>query len=86
MRDTLAIVELLPRLNLPARLVWWAGDQFQEIGYGYRLVYDLRAPLDRIEQGKHFVPEDYPDRVATTINGLLRDLRDTGGDMRAAGG
>ncbi|MDP9311127.1 MAG: alpha/beta fold hydrolase [Chloroflexota bacterium] len=85
-RDTLAIVEQLPRLNVRARLVWGAADQFQEIGYGYRLAYDLRAPLDRIEQGKHFVPEDYPERVATTINGLLRDLRDTGGDMRAAGG
>jgi len=54
--DTLAVADQLSSLNLPARLVWGAADQFQTIGYGYRLAYDLRATLDRIEGGKHFVP------------------------------
>ena len=32
---------------------------------------DLRAPLDRIEGGKHSVPEDHADRVAAAINALI---------------
>jgi pimeloyl-ACP methyl ester carboxylesterase len=57
--------------GVPARLVWGAADQFQKIGYGYRLAYELGAPLDRIEEGKHFVPEDYPEEVAAAVNELL---------------
>ena len=56
---------------MPARLVWGAADQFQKIGYGYRLAYELKAPIERIEDGKHFVPEDHPERVATAVNELL---------------
>ncbi len=73
-RDTLAIADQLPNLSVPTRLVWGAAGQFQPIGYGYRLAYDLGATLDRIEGGKHFVPEDHPDRVAATVNALLEDL------------
>ena len=69
--DTLAIADQIPNLEVPARLVWGAADQFQKIGYGYRLAYELGAPLDRIEEGKHFVPEDHPEEVATAVNGLL---------------
>jgi pimeloyl-ACP methyl ester carboxylesterase len=43
----------------------------KRIGYGYRLAYDLGATLDRIEGGKHFVPEEHPERVAVAVNGLL---------------
>ena len=70
-RDTLAIADQIPNLDVPARLVWGAADQFQKIGYGYRLAYDLGATLDRVEGGKHFVPEDHPERVAAAVNGLL---------------
>lgn len=73
-RDTLAISGQLQHLNIPSRLVWGAADGFQEIGYGYRLAHDLKAPLDRIEDGKHFVPEDHPGKVAENINGLLDQL------------
>ncbi len=59
---------------MPARLVWGAADEFQPIGFGYRLAYELRAPMERIEGGKHFVPEDHPDEVAAAVNGLLGDL------------
>jgi pimeloyl-ACP methyl ester carboxylesterase len=69
--DTLAIAEQVPNLDVPARLVWGAVDQFQKIGYGYRLAYELGAPLDRIEEGKHFVPEDHPEEVAAAVNELL---------------
>jgi pimeloyl-ACP methyl ester carboxylesterase len=69
--DTLAIVDQIPNLNVPARLVWGAADQFQKIGYGYRLAYELGASIERIEGGKHFVPEDHPERVAAAVNALL---------------
>lgn len=45
--------------------------QFQKIGHVYRLAYELGATLDRVEGGKHFVPEDRPDRVAATVKALL---------------
>lgn len=73
-RDTLAVADRIPHLDLPARLVWGAADPFQKIGYGYRLAYELGAPLDRIEGGLHFVPEDHADRVAAAVNDLLTAL------------
>jgi pimeloyl-ACP methyl ester carboxylesterase len=70
-QDTLAIADQIPNIDVPARIVWGATDRFQKIGYGYRLAYELGAPLDRIEEGKHFVPEDHPERVAVAVNDLL---------------
>jgi pimeloyl-ACP methyl ester carboxylesterase len=58
-------------LDLPARIVWGAADQFQKVGYAERLARDLRAPLDRIAGGRHFVPEDHAERVAAAINALI---------------
>jgi pimeloyl-ACP methyl ester carboxylesterase len=73
-RDTLAVADRLPELKKSARLVWGVADRFQTIGYGYRLAHDLNARLERIEGGKHYVPEDHPERVAKAVNDLLRDL------------
>ncbi len=73
-QDTLAVSDRLSQLDLPARLVWGAADAFQKIGYGYRLAHDLKAPLDRIEDGKHFVPEDHPEEVAESIRKLLHQI------------
>ncbi len=70
-QDTLAVADRIPDLDVPARIVWGAADQFQKIGYGYRLAYELGAPLDRIEGGKHFIPEDHPESVAAAVNDLL---------------
>lgn len=70
-RDTLAVADRIPRLDVPARIVWGAADGFQKIGYGYRLAYELGGTLDRIEGGRHFVPEDHPERVAAAVNDLL---------------
>ena len=82
-RDTLAISGKLRQLTIPTRLVWGAADRFQEIGYGYRLAHDLQAPLDRIEDGKHFVPEDHPEKVAENVNILLSHL--AGGSQLSTG-
>ena len=71
-RDTLAVQDALPALDLPARIVWGAADQFQKVRYGERFARDLRAPLRRIEGGKHFVPEDHPDVLAEEVRALVR--------------
>jgi pimeloyl-ACP methyl ester carboxylesterase len=51
-------------LQVPARVVWGAADRFQRLPYGQRLAWDLRTELRRIEGGRHFVPEDHPERLA----------------------
>lgn len=70
-RDTEALAPALPRLGVPARLVWGAADGFQRIRYGERLARDLSAPLRRIEGGRHFTPEDHPEIVAEEIGALV---------------
>jgi pimeloyl-ACP methyl ester carboxylesterase len=74
-RDTLAVADRLPDLNLPARLVWGTGDRSQTIELGERLARALNAPLRRIEGAKHFTPEDHPEVVAEEINRLLEEVR-----------
>lgn len=69
--DTRAIEDDLPALDRPARIVWGVADQFQKIEYGERLARDLAAPLRRIEDGKHFTPEDFPEIVAEEIMTLV---------------
>jgi pimeloyl-ACP methyl ester carboxylesterase len=75
--DTKAISDQLPTLGIPARIVWGADDEFQKIEYGERLARDLKAPLKRIEGGKHFTPEDHPDIIADEINTLIASVRRT---------
>lgn len=77
-RDTLAVAEALPRLGVPARLVWGAADPFQPIAYGERFARDLKAPLRRIEGGRHFTPEDHADIVAEEVSLLLQDIQRAG--------
>ncbi len=77
-RDTSEISDRIPEIDVPTRLVWGAADEFQEIGYGYRLAYDLGAPIERIEGAKHFVPEDHPEEVAAAVNELLKQTASPG--------
>lgn len=71
-RDTLTVADRLSDIRAPTGIIWGAADRFQTIGYGYRLAHDLNARLDRIEGGRHFIPEDHPERVAKLVNDLLR--------------
>lgn len=73
--DTLAVADALPRLRVPARVVWGAADGFQKIRYGERFARDLGTTLQRIEGGKHFTPEDHPEAVAAALNSLLEQSR-----------
>jgi pimeloyl-ACP methyl ester carboxylesterase len=58
-------------LRVPARVVWGAADRFQKLPYGERLAWDLRTELWRIEGGRHFVPEDHPERLAAAVDEVL---------------
>ncbi len=73
--DTAAVADELPRLNVPARVAWGVSDQFQKIEYGERFARDLKAPLVRIEGGRHFTPEDHPEVIAREVNLLLDQSR-----------
>ncbi len=73
-RDTLEVAGRIRELDVPARVVWGAADQFQKVAYGERFAWDLHAELRRIEGGKHFVPEDHPDALAAAIDDVLRAL------------
>jgi pimeloyl-ACP methyl ester carboxylesterase len=73
-QDTLAVAGELPRLGIPARVVWGAADHFQKIAYGERFARDLAAPLRRIDGGRHFTPEDYPEIIAEELNQLAADV------------
>lgn len=66
-RDTLAVADQLPQLDVPARVVWGAADRFQKLTYGTRLAHDLSTDVRSIEAGRHFTPEDHPDRIAAAI-------------------
>jgi len=75
-QDTLSIQSALPHLNIPARVVWGAADQFQKIRYGGRFARDLGTTLRRIKGGKHFTPEDHPDVIAASLNELLLEVKE----------
>lgn len=70
-RDTLAIADRLPDLDLPARVVWGAADPFQKLAFGERLAADLGTDVRPIPGGRHFTPEDHPDVVAEGVNDVL---------------
>ncbi len=74
MNDTLAVADQIPSLDLPVRLIRGTADRFQNMDYGYRLASDLRAPMERIEGGIHFVPEDHHKRVTATVGGALEQM------------
>ena len=73
-RDTLAVRGPLRRLQIPARVVWGAADQFQKVHYGERFARDLGTELRRIEGGKHWTPEDHAGEVTAAINELVQEV------------
>lgn len=73
--DTLAIAGQLNKLDVPARVVWGTGDKFQTIAYGERLAADLGVDVRRIEDARHFTPEDHPVAIATAINEVLDEVQ-----------
>lgn len=71
-RDTARIADGMPLLaGIPTRLVWGAADPFQPMSVGEQFARDLDAPLERIEGGRHFTPEDHPGSIARGVRTLL---------------
>lgn len=73
--DTLEVAPRLPELGLPAAVVWGGADRFQTLDYGRRLADDLGSEFDVIPEGKHFVPEDHPERVADAVQAVAAEAR-----------
>jgi pimeloyl-ACP methyl ester carboxylesterase len=73
--DTLDIADRLPTLaNIPARVIWGMADHFQKPDYGERFARDLGVAFERIEGGKHFTPEDHPERIAQALESLVGEV------------
>jgi pimeloyl-ACP methyl ester carboxylesterase len=74
-QDTLAVRDDLPKLDVPARVVWGEADFFQKVRFGEFFARDLNTELQRIPGGKHFTPEDHPEVIAAAVNDLVREVR-----------
>ena len=44
-QDTLAVRDDLPKLNVPAGVVWGEADQFQKVRFGEFFAHDLGTAL-----------------------------------------
>ncbi|MGY1711854.1 alpha/beta fold hydrolase [Geodermatophilus sp. SYSU D00758] len=75
---TQTVAPFLPRLAVPAEVVWGRRDHQMKPRYGQRLADDLPdARLTWVEDASHFVPADRPDVVAEAVLRLVD--RSTGG-------
>jgi pimeloyl-ACP methyl ester carboxylesterase len=72
---TQAVAPFLPRLPLPAEVLWGMRDHQMLPRYGERLAADLRVPLTRVEDASHLVPVDRPDVVAAAVLRLVEAVR-----------
>ena len=69
---TQTVAPFLPRLALPAEVVWGREDHQMKPGYGQRLADDLPdARLTWVDDASHFVPADRPDLVAEAVLRLV---------------
>lgn len=78
--DTLAVRDDLPKLKVPARVVWGEADRFQKVRYGEFFARDLGTELRRIPGARHFTPEDHPEVIAGAVNDLVREVRTREGE------
>lgn len=61
---TTEITSLLPKIQVPTRILWGEDDRFQVVKYGERLARDIPgAQLLRIKGARHFLMIDKPDEV-----------------------
>ena len=71
-RETAELSEGLPRLAQPTAIVWGEQDPFLPVEIGRRLHAAIpRATLDVVSGGRHFLPEEHPERVASVVATLL---------------
>ena len=71
--DTATLEPRLRDVLAPTAIVWGAHDPFLPASIGRRLEGEIPdATLEVLPDGRHFTPEEAPDRVAAVIEGLLR--------------
>jgi pimeloyl-ACP methyl ester carboxylesterase len=71
--DTATLAPRLKDVIAPTAVVWGAHDPFLPSTIAERLSRDIPgATLDLIAEGRHFTPEEHPERVATAIERVLR--------------
>ena len=64
-RETHAQTPALKGVNVPTAIVWGADDPFLPLSLGQRLQAQIPgATLDVVAGGRHFVPEESPERCA----------------------
>lgn len=72
-RDTAALAPRLKDIVAPTAVVWGAHDPFLPTSIAQCLARDIPgATLDTIADGRHFTPEEHPERVAAAIERVLR--------------
>ncbi|MGY1828421.1 MULTISPECIES: alpha/beta fold hydrolase [unclassified Blastococcus] len=69
---TQTVAPFLPRLTMPAEIVWGRRDHQMKPRYGQRLADDLPgARLTWVDDASHFVPADRPDVVVEAVLRLV---------------
>lgn len=70
--ETIAIAPSLSTLAQPTAIVWGEDDPFLPVELGRRLHAALpHATLDVVSGGRHFLPEEHPERMASVLADLL---------------
>lgn len=70
--ETMELTGALPRLRVPALVLWGEEDPFQPLEYGRRLAWDLpQAQLAVLPGQRHYAMLERPDAVADSLTLLL---------------
>jgi 2-hydroxymuconate-semialdehyde hydrolase len=70
---TQTVAPFLPRLRMPAEVVWGRQDHQMKPSYGQRLADDLPGSrVTWVDDASHFVPADRPDVVVDAVLRLVR--------------
>lgn len=69
---TTQLTSALPSISAPTHLIWGAEDRFQPIHYAHRLIHDIpTSELTRVEEARHYVMFDRPEKVLRVLRGFL---------------
>ncbi|WP_072802968.1 alpha/beta fold hydrolase [Rhodococcoides yunnanense] len=72
-KDTLDAARAFPRVEQPVLVAWASDDKFFPIRHAERLAEDFPVSrLEIIDDSRTFLPEDQPDRLASSIDRFVR--------------